>query len=74
MRCVWVVAFERADAEGRAGDLLRLQRPIDHRRWEQSSWISYWQGRDDDLWTDDHGLAAPAPLRPVRASAAPAGS
>ncbi len=28
-----------------------LHRPIDHRRWGQSSWLSYWQGRDERLWT-----------------------
>ncbi len=73
MRCVWVVAFERADMHGQAGDLLRLQRPIDHRRWEQSSWINYWQGRDEGMWTDDDGLAAPAPLWPGIAGPAAAG-
>ena len=49
LRCVWLVAYERAESQGRAGDLLRLQRPVDHRLWGQSSWIRYWQGRDDDL-------------------------
>jgi hypothetical protein len=52
MRCVWVEAVERAESQGRPGDLLRLQLPIDHRIWGQSSWIRYWQGRDEDLWTD----------------------
>src|SRR5919204_6201868 len=33
LRCVWVVAYERAAAEGRVGDMRRLQRPVDHRRW-----------------------------------------
>lgn len=73
MRCVWVEAYERAESQGRAGDLCRLQRPVDHRRWGQSSWLNYWQGRDDGLWTDDDGLGAQprlsaAPrLRPVPA-------
>jgi hypothetical protein len=31
VRCVWLVAFERADAEGKVEDLSLLQRPIDHR-------------------------------------------
>jgi Methylene-tetrahydrofolate reductase C terminal len=48
-RCVWLVAFERAESEGRTADLTLLQRPIDQRRWESSSWVSYWQGRDEDL-------------------------
>ncbi len=61
-QCVWVRAVERAAREGRSEDLLLLQRPIDHRRWEQSSWLSYWQGRDEHLWTGDDGLAAPVPL------------
>jgi Methylene-tetrahydrofolate reductase C terminal len=64
LRCVWLVAFERAESQGRAADLQRLQRPVDHRLWQQSSWISYWQGRDADLWTDDDGLATPAELMP----------
>jgi hypothetical protein len=64
-RCVWLVAFERADSAGRAGDLLRLHRPIDHRLWEQSSWIRYWQGGDENMWTDDDGLAGPARLGPA---------
>ena len=62
MRCVWLVAFERAEAEGRDGDLSLLQRPIDHRQWGRSSWVNYWQGRDDDLWTDDDGLERPPEL------------
>jgi hypothetical protein len=62
-RCVWLVAFERADSEGHSADLMRLQRPIDHGRWGESSWINYWQGRDVGLWTEDDGLSAPPPLR-----------
>jgi Methylene-tetrahydrofolate reductase C terminal len=49
-RCVWVDAYERAASQGRAADLLLLHRPVDHRRWGQSSWLNYWQGRDEDLW------------------------
>lgn len=64
LRCVWLVAFERAENEGRSSDLLRLQRPIDHRLWDRSSWISYWQGRDESLWTHDDGQAAPALISP----------
>jgi Methylene-tetrahydrofolate reductase C terminal len=62
-QCVWVAAFERAASAGHVSDLLLLQRPVDHRRWGQSSWISYWQGRDEGLWTEDDGLTAPAPIR-----------
>jgi hypothetical protein len=29
-----------------------LQRPIDQRRWGQSSWINFWQGRDEGLWVE----------------------
>jgi hypothetical protein len=54
--CVWVEAYERARSRGHAADLRRLQRPIDHRRWGESSWINYWQGRDEGLWTDDDDL------------------
>jgi hypothetical protein len=50
LRCVWLMGFERASAHGRSGDLRLLQHPIDHRVWEQSSWIRYWQGHDQDLW------------------------
>jgi len=61
-RCVWVVGFERASSQDAAADLRRLQRPVDHRRWGESSWLNYWAGRDDDLWTDDDGLASPPSL------------
>ncbi len=50
LRCVWVDAYERAASQGRADDLRLLHRPADHRRWGQSAWLNYWQGRDDDLW------------------------
>ncbi len=56
VECVWVTAYERADAQGRVSDLTLLQRPIDHREWGKSSWVNYWQGRDEDLWTSDDGL------------------
>ena len=58
-RCVWLVAHERAERAGRVADLLLLQRPVDHRRWGESSWLNYWAGRDENLWTDDDGLASP---------------
>ena len=58
LRCVWVVADERAASEGRVADLRRLQRPIDHRRWGQSSWVNYWLGRDEGLWTEADPLLA----------------
>lgn len=51
MRCVWLVAFERAEGEGRDHDLDLFQRPVDHRQHGTSSWVNYWLGRDDDLWT-----------------------
>ena len=69
MRCVWLMAYERAEAEGRVTDLRRLQRPIDQRKWGESSWINYWQGRDEDLWTDDY-LADGTPVL-VPGAAAP---
>lgn len=50
--CVWVVAFERAERAGHGADLDQLQRPVDHRRCGESSWVNYWQGRDEDLWTE----------------------
>jgi len=55
VRCVWLVAFERAEAEGRTDDLSLLQRPIDHRQWGRSSWVNYWQGRDEGMWTSGDG-------------------
>jgi hypothetical protein len=50
LRCVWLDACERAERQGRAADLHLLQRPIDQRGWGQSSWVNYWDGRDDGLW------------------------
>ncbi len=58
-RCVWVIAYERAESAGHADDLARLQRPVDQRQVGSSSWVNYWLGRDDDLWTSDSGLGAP---------------
>jgi hypothetical protein len=56
MRCVWLIAYERAAEEDRVRDLRRLQRPIDQRKWGQSSWVNYWRGRDERLWTQTEGL------------------
>jgi hypothetical protein len=50
-RCVWLIAYERAEQDDRVNDLKRLQRPIDQRRWGESSWVNYWLGRDQGLWT-----------------------
>ena len=50
-RCVWLVAYERAAREGRTADLRRFQFPIDQREWGRSSWVNYWLGRDEGLWT-----------------------
>ncbi|WP_311931742.1 methylenetetrahydrofolate reductase C-terminal domain-containing protein [Microbispora sp. H11081] len=49
MTCVWVTAIERAGNAGHAADLDLLQRPVDHREQGRSSWVNYWQGRDDEL-------------------------
>ena len=57
-RCVWLMAYERADAEGRVSDLRRLQRPIDQRKWGQSSWVNYWLGEDENLCTSDREAGA----------------
>ncbi|HVL82843.1 MAG TPA: methylenetetrahydrofolate reductase C-terminal domain-containing protein [Pseudonocardia sp.] len=62
-RCVWLVAWERAEASGRGADLTALQRPVDHRLHGSSSWVNYWQGRDDDLWTVDDGLRLTPSIR-----------
>jgi hypothetical protein len=56
MRCVWLMAYERASEEGRITDLRRLQRPIDQRKWGQSSWVNYWLGDDEGLWTEEDAL------------------
>jgi hypothetical protein len=63
LRCVWLIAYERAERGGRVADLRRLQRPIDQRKWGESSWVNYWLGRDAGLWTDGDGLQrAASPL------------
>ena len=62
MKCVWVIAYERAEETGHVQDLRRLVRPIDNQLWGQSSWINYWRGRDSRLWTEDDGLEEPAHL------------
>jgi hypothetical protein len=56
-------AYDRAASQGRAADLRLLHRPIDHRRWGESSWLNYWQGRDEGLWvvaTGDTGHEGPS--------------
>jgi hypothetical protein len=61
VQCVWLMAYERAERQGHAADLSLLQRPVDHRRWGQSSWVNYWQGRDRELWAESDGRGdAPA--------------
>ena len=42
-----------AASQGHAADLRLLHLPIDQRRWGQSSWLNYWQGRDEGLWTGE---------------------
>lgn len=49
LRCVWVQGYERAASMGHEADFGLLQRPIDQRRWGESSWVNYWSGRDDYL-------------------------
>jgi hypothetical protein len=61
MRCVWLMAFERATRAGHGADLDLLQRPVDHREIGRSSWVNYWQGRDDSMWVAATA-ADPAPL------------
>jgi len=56
MRCVWLMAWERANDEGHVADMRRLQRPIDQRKWGQSSWVNYWIGEDEDLWTEEDAI------------------
>jgi Methylene-tetrahydrofolate reductase C terminal len=70
LRCVWLVAWERARDQDRTADLRRLQRPVDQRLWGQSSWVNYWQDRDEALWTDDDGLDATPELLPMVRSGA----
>lgn len=60
LRCVWVVAYDRAEQHGRVTDLRLLQRPLDRRRQGHSSWVSYWGGRDSDIWTDGDGPGSAA--------------
>ena len=49
LRCVWLQGYERASSLGRADDFALLQRPVDHRRFGESSWVNFWSGRDDFL-------------------------
>ena len=65
MRCVWVVAYERAEASGHLDDLSLLQRPIDHRLAGSSSWVNYWQGRDEGLWADPDDVRTRLPIWPT---------
>lgn len=49
-RCVWLTAWDRATEQGRTADLSLMQRPVDHRLWGSSSWVSYWGGTEGELW------------------------
>jgi hypothetical protein len=62
IRCVWVIAHERAEASGHGDDLDLLQRPVDYRERGRSSWLNYWQGRDEDLWVAPRRSQFPGPL------------
>lgn len=62
-RCVWVVAFERAAQAGHGRDMDLLQRPVDHRLTGSSSWLNYWQGRDEGLWIQPSDRLPHPPLR-----------
>jgi hypothetical protein len=62
-RCVWVIAFERAEQAGHGTDLDLLQRPVDRREFGRSSWVNYWQGRDEGLWVR---ASEADPLPPLR--------
>jgi methylene-tetrahydrofolate reductase-like protein len=59
-RCVWLIAYERAEATGHTADLDLLHRPVDQRLHGSSSWVNYWLGRDEGLWTDTTGPAPPS--------------
>jgi hypothetical protein len=61
IKCVWVEAYDRAEATGHIKDLRRLVRPIDNQRWGESSWVNYWLDRDEDLWTEDDALTVVPP-------------
>jgi len=58
-QCVWVVAYQRAAQEGHVADMRRILAPIDQRKWGQSAWINFWQGRDSgqisERFDDDKG-------------------
>lgn len=56
LRCVWVVAYERAERSGHTTDLARLHAPLDHRLVGTSSWVNYWHGRDEHLSADSDQL------------------
>jgi len=46
MRCVWLIAYERADADGRVGDLRRLQRRSTSANGAELL-VNYWLGEDE---------------------------
>ena len=53
-----MVGYDRAAEQDRAPDLRRVQRPVDQRKFGESSWLNYWAGRDENLWTGDDVLTA----------------
>jgi Methylene-tetrahydrofolate reductase C terminal len=62
LKCVWVEAYERCEETGHLDDLSLIQHPIDHRLIGSSSWLNYWQGRDEGLWTEPEGSPRRLPI------------
>ncbi|GIH26601.1 hypothetical protein Aph01nite_49110 [Acrocarpospora phusangensis] len=74
LRCVWLTAWDRAESAARGSDLDLLQRPVDNRQWSRSSWVNYWQGRDETIAVAYSGADPHPPMRtaPAPADRAPA--
>lgn len=53
MQCVWVLAWEGSKRLGGRGDTIhQIQAPVDHRRWERSSWLRAARHDGKNQWVD----------------------
>ncbi len=64
-RCVWLIAWERAERHGRPADLTGLLPPADNRRQGESAWVNRGRGEPAFRAAPPAAPDRPAPDRPA---------